>query len=398
MIMPNQKGNTQVLILVSIVGIIFVLLLTNTFNFKSAIFHALYPKPSSEAKGLANFFKKNLTAQTPQPTPTPVSSPQVIIGGDHYANHSFIFPNLDSSTKTFILDEDKKSGKKFIRTDYNLTSIENTEGVFNWKALDEITKMATDRGLTIVGTLGYSAPWIAAPGAAKPYQGPIDPNKLDKFVAYVKATVAHYPQITYWEVWNEPDATGLYDSDPAGFAKMLALSYQTIKQANPNATVLFPGVIYAPGNFTKAVLTDPNYPGSQNYDIANFHDRAPLSPLKTKTIASINMFNTYGKKGAPIWVTEHGYPSNYKFQKDPNYTGTDAASGEQAQANYYKVSLPLIISLGVSKVFVSSRDANNYGCNISLDASPFCSEGIVTFPFTQGSGREKPSFSIFQAL
>ena len=65
----------------------------------------------------------------------------------------------------------------------------------------------------------------------------------------------------------------------------------------------------------------------------------------------------------PLWITEHGYPSDSAFQYDPGY-----GSGPAAQAAYLTASLPTLLDAGASEVFVTERD--NLG-------GEFGSEGVL---------------------
>ncbi len=328
-------------------------------------------------------------------SPTVSVSPQGISNG-HYGLHSFIFSNFSTATKTYLFDAAKRTGKTLIRFDFSLGSVEPNEGRFSWSRLDENVSMASQRGLSILGTLGYAAGWIAAPNAAKAFQGPIDPAKYDKYSEYVQETVRHFPQVLYWEIWNEPDAKMLYFNDPAGFAKILHITHDAIKAANPNAYVVFPGVIFGNEDWVRKVLTDPDNPGKNNYDIANVHIRGTIATVRRKATDALSLFRQYGNPNAPLWITEHGYPADTTAQKDPKYN-----YGEQAQADYYKESLPMLIGLGVEKIFVTLRDegSDESGCSRTGGTSPFCTEGLVTLQSRSSTtGRDRPSMAIFQSL
>ena len=66
----------------------------------------------------------------------------------------------------------------------------------------------------------------------------------------------------------------------------------------------------------------------------------------------------------PTWVTEHGYPADPAFQRDPAYGGGDAG-----QAAFYRDSLPLLEAAGAEQIFVTLRD-NLFG--------EYLSEGLVS--------------------
>lgn len=351
-------------------------------------------------KKIVNLPKDQKITQTTIPSSSlaPDIAPKNI-SSTNFAIHSFIFPGYSRETKKYLFDGAARTGKTLIRYDFSLSSIEREEGRFTFEKLEENVAMSKERGLEVVGVLGYSAPWIASRDGEKPFQGPIDPQKYDQFANYIKETVKHFPEVKYWEIWNEPNAKHLYANSPSEFAKMLKISYQAVKEVNPQAQVLFPGVLTNSEDWIKKVLTDPQNPGKENYDIANAHIRGSISIVSKKTKGVSDLFEKEGKKGAPLWVTEHGYPADPKFQSDPKYKGTDLGSGEKMQAEYYKESLPLMISSGADVVFVSLRDngSDELNCGKSGGDNQFCSEGLVTFPTSKStSGRDKPSMSVLQ--
>ncbi|MBI3485668.1 cellulase family glycosylhydrolase [Candidatus Daviesbacteria bacterium] len=383
----RQKGflNTPILVILGVLIITAILGVGLYFRFFK---HRtpptkIFPVPPTQTE-----------SASPQNSNPPANFAAPAVDNSHFAIHSFIFSNFSTPTKTYLFDAAKRTGKSFIRFDFALTSVEPNQGKFVFGGLDENVKMASDRGLTVVGTLGYSANWIAAAGAFKPTHGPIDPNKYDAYTDYVKQTVAHFPQVSYWEVWNEPDAKALYYDDPASFAKILKLTHDAIKATNPNAKILFPGVVFGNEGWVRSVLNDPANPGKGNFDIGNVHIRGTLSSVEGKTSDVVSIFRSAGS--TPIWITEFGYPSDSAFQQDSSYK-----SGLQSQADYYKVALPKLVSLGADKIFVTLRDmgADESGCGRTGGQNGFCSEGLVTFPSRSAtSGTDKPSMAVFQSL
>ena len=82
-----------------------------------------------------------------------------------------------------------------------------------------------------------------------------------------------------------------------------------------------------------------------------------------------DLFASYGRGSAPLWVSEHGYPADTAYQDDPRYRG-----GEAAQAAFLRDSLPTLIRAGAGQIFVSTRDTwpDEFGLQ-----SPFNSEGVA---------------------
>jgi GH35 family endo-1,4-beta-xylanase len=322
---------------------------------------------------------------------------------DRFAIHAFIHASYPVAAKQYLFDAAKRTGKRLMRQDFALYDIEPTEGQFTWSKQDENVRMAEERGLSLLGTLGYAAPWIADPRSPNRYLAPIDPNKLDAFAEYVRQTVRRYPQVRYWEIWNEPNQQRFYRDHPQEYARLLKVAYEAVKQANLDAQVLFGGAYWQDAggvDWVRQVLTDSVNPGKNYYDIANFHLRGSLQNVQAQLNVVLQTYRTYGKPDAPLWITESGYPASPAYQQDPQYRGSDQASGEQAQAEYYKAALPMLVQNGVAKVFVTLRDQEADGNTICSqgDVSPFCSEGLVTFSLQTASGRDRPAMAVYQSF
>lgn len=142
--------------------------------------------------------------------------------------------------------------------------VEPQEGVRNWEALswmDDQLAAASSAGLEVILIVRGTPTWAQAkPGVAC---GPILPDKLAAFADFTRELVAHYSpepfNVTYWELWNEPDIdSNLVPPDsPFGcwgdmndpyyggeyFAEMLKTVYPQIKAADPEAQVLSGGLV-----------------------------------------------------------------------------------------------------------------------------------------------------------
>lgn len=315
-----------------------------------------------------------------------------------FAIHSFIFANYPDQTRAYLFDAAKRTGKTVIRFDFSLGSVEPTEGKFEWQQMDSQFAMAQARGLEVIGTLGYSAPWISDPQSVSPWQGPIDRTKLAAYEEYVRQTVTRYREVRYWEVWNEPNTQSLYASQAYGvqdFAEILARTHDVIKSVDATDQVVFPGVIIdndALQTWTEALLNA----ASGKFDIANFHIRGSIATITSKMNAAKTMFRS-ARPGVPLWVTEHGYSADPAFQQDPQYRGTDVATGERMQADYYRESLPLLASLGAAKVFVTLRDYGDWERFCQAPNNRFCWEGLVTLR-QAAPNYDRPAMCVFQEM
>jgi hypothetical protein len=187
------------------------------------------------------------------------------------------------------------SGAEWVRVPIEWDAVEPTNrppANFRWQSADAAVAAAAASCKNLIVTLRSAPSWAATYPNSR-----IKRDQLGEFAQFVRATVERYdgdgiddapgsPIVTYWELYNEPDASisvlgedwhkgwGEYGAD---YAEMLSVAYQAIKQANPNAQVLFGGIAYDNfvsdgGNFVEKFLDDVLAAGGgAHFDIMNIH-------------------------------------------------------------------------------------------------------------------------------
>ncbi len=70
---------------------------------------------------------------------------------------------------------------------------------------------------------GYPRPWV-----------PTDSEALRN---YIRTTLEMYPQISEWEVWNEPNVSGFWAGSPADYVELAKIAYAEAKRLRPDVTV-----------------------------------------------------------------------------------------------------------------------------------------------------------------
>lgn len=129
-------------------------------------------------------------------------------------------------------------------------------------------------------------------------------------------------EIKYWELCNEFDAN-IYGRPPFDTIdktfELLKQSYLAIKDANPNAIVLFPGIANAKNRFLKDIMDYQDSDGKRiwdYFDIYNFH----VYPNKAEDlIYYINIVKEYQKKygwDKPVWLTEVGWSEQLNSESE----------------------------------------------------------------------------------
>ncbi len=218
--------------------------------------------------------------------------------------------------------------------------VEPTEGAgYDWSIIDRDVQSAVASGQRLIMIVAEIPPW-----AGTYLQGPVHPEKLANFAAFVHELAERYdgdgvrdapgsPVVDHFEFFNEPDSTSLYAAEqgydsPYGehgddYATLLCTVYPAIKQANSSARVLLGGIAFdylttEGGKFSPTFLDDVLSAGGGNcFDVMNFHYYPGFAPKwyphgngvigKANVIRGILAQHGHGNK--PMVVTEAGWYS-----------------------------------------------------------------------------------------
>jgi len=242
------------------------------------------------------------------------------------------------------------AGARVNRWEFRWDRLERTPGSWDFSATDAVVASSQQYGLQVEGILIGTPGWAVQPGdkpgnglprnAYLPYT---DPHNL--WAQYVRQTVMHYAgKVAYWEVWNEPDLSFFWSNTPADYFQLLKVAYKVIKSVDPRASVLMAGMVVPDLRFFSQVLdavnATPNWRDNHGYfDAVAWHAYGPASSLYTNVNAMRGMLATKGHAGAPIWVTEDGFPAS-----NPN--------GEPRQAAYVIQTIAYALAAGADHVLV----------------------------------------------
>jgi putative glycosyl hydrolase len=209
----------------------------------------------------------------------------------------------------------------------------------------------TDAGAQYLGILDY-----ATVGAQPSPQGCISGCNwtLDTWNASVANAVVEDPEISTWEIYNEPLITnfvGGYENGSAlNYFNMIKSASSIIKSRNPNATVvcfggaqLFPlSTVQIEYQFYKQVWS---YGASRYCDAISIHAYTlPYYSLSQEAYSNATLEQEYSfvldlyenMTGKPVWITETGAPSN-NWASGLNYS-------EQNQASFMRQDMEFFIS------------------------------------------------------
>lgn len=308
-----------------------------------------------------------------------------------YALHSRVYSSSPYGFKRAMFAEAAASGAAGIRLDLQVNAVFE-EPQPRWSQIDEIVALSREFRIRVTGILTGTPVWLARCDWGTPWErvGYCPPKDAQAYARLVSAIVRRTkPYIDTFEVLNEPDGAWNYTGIAQDYAATLSHCYDAIKRANPRARVLMGGVM-GPYSmpWVDQVFATPGMGAADKFDVANVHVRGTVAGAGGQVKRWSRFFAERGIH-RPLWVTEHGYPSDPAYQRDPRFR-----HGERSQAGYLRASLRTLLRAGAARVFVTQRD--------NLDGE-FASEGILggtVFdpPLEAPEVRRKPAFGAFRRL
>jgi hypothetical protein len=224
--------------------------------------------------------------------------------------------------KTF--DAMLATGVTSVRLMIPWAGVEQVRNRFDWSKVDRTVEAAAARSMAVIGVVNASPAWAVAPRVPAISGRPASPSQYADFCAKVAAR--YRGRISAYEVWNEPNGAQFFAPapDPAGYTDLLKAAYSSIKEADPDATVVggaLGSVIdrvpltVDPVRFVEQMYLD----GARDYmDAISFHpyqytlkfsDGASIanSPMN-QMIAIRELMIANGDASKKIWATEYGEP------------------------------------------------------------------------------------------
>jgi len=212
------------------------------------------------------------------------------------------------------LDRMRNAGMHYVRFDVSWRNSEPTKGSYLYlDKLDQVIAAVQSRGLALTMTVIETPSW--ANGGRGMFAPPSNPADYARFVGMLAKRYAGRTGMV-WEIWNEENDPHFWTTGPnvAQYTAMLKASYDAIKAADPDATVVTGGILYNNTAFLDGIYLNGggssfdglaihpyalgNAPGSTSQPYFSFKSSVPQF---TATLAS------HGQSGKPIWLTEMGW-------------------------------------------------------------------------------------------
>jgi hypothetical protein len=294
----------------------------------------------------------------------------------------------------YLIDKMVAAGVQSVRMAFRWYMFEPVKGQWSFGVHDQIVAKLRARGIEILGLLQHPPTW--AQGSGPP--GITPPLNDSDWQAFISQIATHYRgQVANWEIWNEENLFAFWSPHPDAvrYVQLLKIAFNTIRSADPNATVVLGG-LGNNGAFMGWEQPEERYylqkiydnGGKDYFDVLNVHIYVHpvtegLSGLQgylndTRTVMAAN-----GDAGKRLWLTETGWsltPNGFT----PNITETD-------QARLLMSLFAGRASLGLERIYWFSfrdvpADDDAYGMirrNLTLRPSYYAYMGMTApRPFT----------------
>src|SRR5215208_4077125 len=239
------------------------------------------------------------------------------------ASHAMLYLDAPPAFREAMFREASASGATSIRVDVPIPAIvKDQNGTRSWIELDDIAQLARKYRVQVIGLI-YGTPWWMAKCPARTedldyYECP--PKRAAPFAALAKQIARRMRgTIDTWQVLNEPNNRYVFAGSVRDYARILIATSRAIRSVNPRARIVLGGLGGPQMQVWPAQLLA--IPGTRRaFDVASVHLRGRLKVVKSAVGFWRRRFDSLGFHG-PIWATEHGYPTDPRYQWDRRFLG-----------------------------------------------------------------------------
>jgi hypothetical protein len=301
-------------------------------------------------------------------------------------------------------------GIKWVNENVFRKRVEPRPGVYNWKEPDFFVKDIL-KDLDIAFNLNPKTKWQAE-GSIKVGKneyipgGDINGESFRLYKTFLKELVKRYKgTVRRWEIFNEPSTE--FKNIPKDYVKLLKISYLTIKEVDPQATVGLGGDM--PSALSKKFLNNillllssqhptfgkenaryNNYFDSFDLHYFGFYDEYRFNRTKRKKIVTVdeflNLFKKYGLFEGKIVTSRAGgtYTGEYL---ETEYHGRNLKyQNETQQAGYLVRRAIYLLSRGVRSAWAQIREREKWQGNPNHF---WCYQGLIYNGFPKGDKYDK---------
>lgn len=281
-------------------------------------------------------------------------------------------------------------GVQNVRIGIFWNDLQRTEGgEIRWDLIDRMVDKATDRGMSILGTVLSTPDWALASQDAPSRVGHPDPAKYTAFIGEVAAR--YEGRIAAYEIWNEPTTNLFWDPvSPEVYTDLVVASHAAIKAADCSALVIAGSVVAGPtypdgSSISPVEFVQRMYAAGArgHFDAISYHPYQYLTSFSNShddgleyPIEQLEMMRAImvanGDADLKIWVSEYGEPT-----ATVKISGQDTVLDEAQQARHVEdlVRTWQGVSYAGPVFIYTTRDAHTGSDNVEGNFGLFYDDG-----------------------
>ncbi len=288
--------------------------------------------------------------------------------------------------------------------------VEPSNGNYKWGPPDRFIGDLASHGVRASPSVWGNPSWIPGSSSTPPIGGTASQQQWRTFLRVLVKRYgpggdywgARYHQqfganaqplpITSWQIWNEPNLQKYFapKPSPGQYARLLQISYPSIKQVDPKAEVVLAGMT-GRGDMTATDFLKKLYAVSgikAYFDATALHPYMPTLDQVKKTIQQFRAaMVSHGDAATPMWISELAWGSD-----PPDTAGINKGPSGQAQllTRAYKLVLANRRSWNVQRLYwYLLRDPVDPVASCS-----FCASAGLLNP----NRIHKPAYNAFKAI
>jgi len=207
--------------------------------------------------------------------------------------------------------------------------------------------------------------------------------------------------VRHWEIWNEQDLDQFWSGTVAQYYRLLEVAYQTIKFADPGATVILGALAFfeKPDWLSEQLALADGDPAKAYFDVLSFHYYWSIYDAEYWLWRTRNTLDANELSHVPIWITESGVPvwddfpaTHYDVPSNSPYRGT-----MEEQAAYVIQNAALAFHYGAERYyhFMLHDDCGNTPQDAFGLRQNFAPQDCNP-PGTHPDGKRRPSYAAYQ--
>lgn len=268
----------------------------------------------------------------------------------------YMDPGIEHERADSVFAAARELGFKWVRIGFIWAVMNPQRDVFDFEEIDWIIDRARHYELLVLPIFTWTPHWASsnpltlqymfyAPTAEKigDYDAGLGTvgTGYDYMARFAETVSARYKdKVFHWELWNEPDMYGFYNSSADEYCKMLHYFYHAVKKGNPEAAIVFGGLAQGESiwgcdtEFFSKTLANKEYPIHDKFDIYNFHVNFKTANDISRQIMENEEVLEQNNLWKKYWITEVSYTSDAMHQSLAGYESGEESLGEYISSVY----------------------------------------------------------------